>query len=346
MCGVKLRRPVFVLVVATVVFAVSVLVTVCTGCGSSYPTYEDRVKSRDEILSGIPALEQLIQSEMARFDVEKLSLAVVSGNQLVYAHAFGAPTDELFQAASISKVVSAYCALSLVEQGKLALDTPLVNYIAEPWVPDRQRGDAITLAMVLSHTSGLTNDATGQNRKITTPPGEVFHYSGAGFAYLQDVIEQVTGVDFETYVEDSVLRPLGLSESVFHISRADGTTSVGAAYTLVSTPTELALFFEELLDPKHIDAAIVDTMLSPAVTIDEHYQWGLGIGLQTGGPEDAIWHWGNNSPYRSLVIFYRQSRTGVIIMAKGEKADLIFGDIAHQAIGGSQYGLESKIPAD
>jgi CubicO group peptidase (beta-lactamase class C family) len=339
MSAVKPRLLAFVLVVATVVF-------VCSGCGSSYPTYDDPVKSRAEILSDIPALEDLIQSEMAQFDVENLSLAVVSGNQLVYARAFGATTDELFQAASISKVVSAYCALSLVEQGKLALDTPLVSYLASPWVPDRQRGDAITLAMVLSHTSGLTNDATGKNREVRTSPGTVFHYSGAGFAYLQEVIEQVTGADFETYIEDAVLRPLGMSESAFHITRADGTTSVGAAYTLVSNPTELALFFEELLDPKHIDAAIVQKMLSPAVTIDEHYQWGLGIGLQTGGPEDAIWHWGNNSPYRSLAVFYRQSRTGVIIMAKGEKADLIFGDIAHRAIGGSQYGLESKIPAD
>jgi CubicO group peptidase (beta-lactamase class C family) len=334
------------LVVPAVLAFFLVLAAACLGCGTSYPTYEDPVKSQSEILSGIPALEQLVQSKMERFDVEKLSLAVVSGNRLVYTQAFGVTTDELFQAASVSKVVSAYCALSLVEQGRLSLDTPLVSYLAEPWVPDRKRGDAITLAMVLSHTSGLINDATGKDRRVSTPPGKVFHYSGAGFAYLQAVIEQVTGADFETYVEDNVLRPLGMSQSVFHITRADGTTSVGAAYTLVSNPTELALFFTELLDPKHIDPAIVDKMLSPAVTIDEHYRWGLGIGLQTGGSEDAIWQWGDNSPNRALAIFYRQSKTGVVIMARGEKADLIFGEIAHQAVGGSQYGLDSKVPFD
>lgn len=335
-------------------FAVLSLCLLATGCEqvisnllgltATFTTYTDPVKSKDEILSGIPSLEDFIHSEMTQYDVEKLSLAIVSGNQLVYANAFGATTADLFQAASISKVVSAYCALTLVGEGKLDLTTPLVNYIREPWVPNRRLGDEITLAMVLSHTSGLANDATGTDRTVYTAPGATFHYSGAGFAYLQDVVEQVTGEDYETFVEDTALRPLGMDSSVFHISNADGTESVGAAYTLVSTPSELALFFEELLDPKHLDPALAAKMLSPAVTISGHYQWGLGIGLQTGGSEDAIWHWGNNSPYRSLVIFYRQSKTGVIVMADGARANLIYAGIAHQAIGGSQYGLENTIP--
>jgi hypothetical protein len=80
----------------------------------------------------------------------------------------------------------------------------------------------------------------------------------------------------------------------------------------------------------------VATGRTPAVTIDDHYGWGLGVGLQTGGAEDAIWQWGDNNPHRALAIFYRQSKTGVVVVAEGAKANRTFSDIAHQAVGGSQ----------
>lgn len=100
----------------------------------------------------------------------------------------------------------------------------------------------------------------------------------------------------------------------------------------------------ELMDPRHIDPDLVDQMLSPAVSVNKHYSWGLGIGLQTGGSEDAIWQWGNNSPsHMSLAVIYRTSKTGVIVMMDGKKASEIYADIVHQAIGGPRYGFENTI---
>jgi CubicO group peptidase (beta-lactamase class C family) len=314
------------------------------GCQSLF-LREDVVKSKQEILSGISVLESDIQSQMRKYRVEKASLAIVCGNQLIYTGAFGASADERFQAASISKAVSTYGSLKLMEQGQLALDRPLIDYMASPYIPNLALGGKITLKMVLTHTSGLRNDASGKDRTVYFTPGSVFHYSGCGFAYLQGVIETITKTPFDTYMEDTVLKRLNMSDSVFSIARSDGTKSVSAAYSLVTTPHDLALFFMELMDPKNIDPNLIKLMVTPTVAIDQRYSWGLGIGIQTGGSEDAVWHWGNNNPWRMLAVFYKASRTGAILMMKGDESAKIYAGLIHEAIGGPQYGFENAIPS-
>lgn len=307
-------------------------------------TYQDPIRTKEQILGNAANLEADIVGEMKKYDVKAVSIAVVTDNQVEYVHAFGAQTDEPFQAASISKTLSAYAALRLVEQGKLELETPLSGYLQGRYFSDGSDGNAITLRMVLNHTSGLSNDVTGKDRKLYYKMGEAFHYSGAGFAYLTKVIESVTGSPFDEYMEQSLLLPLGMTHSKFSISHSNGTKTVSAAYSLVTTPSDVAQFFIELLNPGMVSGSLVEQMLSDSVKINEHYSWGLGVGIQHGNDDTAIWHWGNNDNYyKSLAVFFLKSGTGVVIMTKGKDGDKIYQDIAHDAIGGSYYGLERSV---
>jgi CubicO group peptidase (beta-lactamase class C family) len=321
--------------------AVGIMALICLGCHGRI--YEDHVKSKDQILSGIGRLEDYVQGKMKEYDVEKVSMAIICDNAVIYAHAFNAQLNEQFQAASISKPVSAYAALRLVEQGKLELDKPLSSYLHERYFPEGSEGNAITLRMVLSHTSGLSNNVSGKDRIVHYKPGEAFHYSGGGFTYLTKVIEEVTGTPFAAYMQQNVLSPLGMSDSSFSIG-AGGYNRISAASGLASTPVDLARFFLEILNPRMIDLDLIRQMLSESVRINSHYSWGLGIGLQRGKGEDAIWHWGNNNDtYESLVVIFVKSNTGIIIMTKGKNGKKIYQDIAHSAIGGSYYGLERNL---
>jgi CubicO group peptidase (beta-lactamase class C family) len=280
-------------------------------------------------------------SKMKEYDVKAVSIAVVTNNHLKYARAIGVKTDDPFQAASISKALSAYAALMLVEEGRLQLDTPLSSYLKERYFGDGSDGNAITLRMILSHTSGLSNDATEKDRRLYCKLGEAFHYSGAGFAYLTKVMESITGLPLDEYMERSLLLPLGMTHSKCSILRPNGEKAVSAAYSLVTTPSDLAQLFLELLNPRMVSRNLVEQMLSDSVKINEHYSWGLGVGIQHGNGDTAIWHWGNNENYcRSLAVFFPKSCTGVVIMTEGRDGDKIYKDIAHDAIGGSYYGLE------
>jgi len=319
-----------------------VLAFLLVGCQTV--CYQDPIRTEDQILGDVPNLEADIMARMKGFDVKAASIAIVTSHRVEYVHAFGAPTDGTFQAASISKTLSAYAALRLVEQGKLDLDTPLSGYLQEKYFPVGSHGNVITLRMVLNHTSGLSNDATGRDRRLYHKPGEAFHYSGAGFAYLTKVIESITRLPFDVYMEQSVLLPLGMTHSRFSIRLPNGTKAVSAAYSLVTTPADVGLFFLELLDPMMISEALAEQMRSDSVKINRHYSWGLGVGIQHGNDDTAIWNWGNNENYyKSLVVFFLKSGTGVVIMTKGKNGDKIYQDIAHEAIGGSYYGLERSV---
>jgi CubicO group peptidase (beta-lactamase class C family) len=75
----------------------------------------------------------------------------------------------------------------------------------------------ITARHVLSHTSGLQNWRFEQDDLLHAgfPPGERFSYSGEGYFYLQRVVEQITGQAIEAYLQEHVLRSLGMHQSSY-----------------------------------------------------------------------------------------------------------------------------------
>lgn len=322
------------------------LVFVCCATACRPASSEEPVKTRAEIIAGVGELEAFIRDQMARHKVEKVSVAIVSENELVYANGFGADVTETFWAASISKVAGAYAAMQLVERGQLRLDEPLESYLPAPYIPNRALGSKITLRHVLTHTSGLRNEATGEDRTIYYAPGTVFHYGSGNFKYLTVVLEAVLGTTLDQHMERVVLPQLGMKDSVYRLPGDQGIPEelrVNAAYSMVTTPSDVARLFMELLEPRHADVALIATMRTPAVKVTSRYAWGLGVGVQTGTNEQAIWHWGDVDEYQNLAVFFERSRTGVVVMtrARGGAGKEIYVDIARQAIGGEHYGYAS-----
>jgi CubicO group peptidase (beta-lactamase class C family) len=148
--------------------------------------------------------------------------------------------DTLFQAASISKAVSAMAALRLVELGKLSLDED-VNVKLTTWkVPssDAMHGEHVTLRRLLSHTAGLTvhgfpgypqgapvptvvqvldgaKPANSQPVRVDIKPGTQWRYSGGGYEVMQQLIQDVTGKSYAQAVRELVLEPLGMNHSTY-----------------------------------------------------------------------------------------------------------------------------------
>lgn len=143
----------------------------------------------------------------------------------------------LFQAASVSKPVAAWTFLRVVEDGRLDLDTPIVDALGDwrfppsPWDPS-----GVTLRRILSHTAGLSvsgyggftpgtppqslleslhgaSDAGGQALALSAAPGTGFSYSGGGYTLAELLLERVTGVGFAEVAHARVLQPLGMSDS-------------------------------------------------------------------------------------------------------------------------------------
>lgn len=132
---------------------------------------------------------------------------------------------------SITKTFTALAILQLMEKGKLALDQPLSDFVF--WQPYSKH---ITLRHLLSHSSGIPNpiplnwihladehaafdqDAFFKKIILKYPkalftPGEKYAYSNLGYVLLGEVIRNVSGLPYEEYILQHIIRPLGLSES-------------------------------------------------------------------------------------------------------------------------------------
>lgn len=170
---------------------------------------------------------------MQKHNVVGLSVAVVKDGRIIYTKALGSKDlasntplkeNDLFRIASISKSFSATAMMQLIDAKKVSLDddfSKLVGFkIRNPRYPDK----VITLRMVLSHTSGI-NDSQGYfDFDVINPdknsewaksyndyaPGEGYQYCNLNFNMAGAVIERLSGERFDTYINNHILRPLGL----------------------------------------------------------------------------------------------------------------------------------------
>ena len=167
-------------------------------------------------------------------------------NGTVFAEYFAASTDSvnrdtLFPAASMSKWLSAYAVMKLVDEGKIDLDVAASRYLTRWQLPpsdfDNQK---VTVRQLLSHTAGLTDGlgfgdyqpdenipsledslrqprASGEDKRIMLGrvPGSEWDYSGGGYLILQLITEEVSGSSFDTLMQRSVFMPVGMSRSTY-----------------------------------------------------------------------------------------------------------------------------------
>ena len=227
-------------------------------------------------------LDQLVPKLMAIYNVPGVSIVGIENREIAWNKQYGVlragsekkvDRNTIFEACSMSKPVLAYLALKLVEQGKLDLDRPLVQYLDKPYLDDQPLHKRITARIVLSHTTGFPNwrpwGWLSSNPLIVEfEPGTKFGYSGEGFLYLQRVIEHITGTPYCEYVDTKLFKPLGLTlsshvwqdfyqdiASVHHNAQGQPQpdnnryvfNDAVSASTLYCTPTEYAKFIVEIL---------------------------------------------------------------------------------------------------
>jgi CubicO group peptidase (beta-lactamase class C family) len=199
-------------------------------------------------LRGDPQTPRNLAERMAYYETPGLTMAVIEDYAIAWARGFGekearsadpVTTETLFQAASISKPVTAMAALHLVEAGKLDLDTDVNTYLVSWKVP--ANGDwqpRITLRQLLSHTAGLTIHGfpgyktssplptlvqvlDGEPPANTAPvrvnaiPGTQFRYSGGGTSVVQLILTDLLGKPFPQIMRELVLDPLEMHHSTF-----------------------------------------------------------------------------------------------------------------------------------
>ncbi len=181
---------------------------------------------------------------LKKFDVPGLAISVIRDGRVVWSEAYGyadPATDRIMtvettcRAESISKSVTAWGVMNLVEERSIQLDDPVARYVDLGFLdPSGHDASQLTLEALLSHTGGLPLGTIGpsteyepgsetppliefpaKDARLVDSPGKAFAYSDAGFNLLELIVQQATGVDYAEYMAEEILLPLGMKDSSF-----------------------------------------------------------------------------------------------------------------------------------
>ena len=293
----------------------------------------------------LASLDRDLPGWMAEASVPGLSIAVV-GRDSIWTRGYGVThadggdsvgPETLFEAASLSKPIFARMVLMEVGRGTIQLDAPLADYWEYPdleSVPGRQR---ITARMVLSHRSGLPNWRRDQPLSIEFEPGERFQYSGEGYVYLEGVLTHLRGADLEQRAQEMVLAPGGMTRSSFVFDGSAPDHAIphdeegrprekrpapppgNPAASLHTTAMDYGRFIQQLLMEMRADPSVLATVTDEATPVADGVAWGLGWGLEYPGGRTtpALWHWGDNGPFKAFVYLDPEEGRGFVFFANG-----------------------------
>jgi CubicO group peptidase (beta-lactamase class C family) len=184
-------------------------------------------------------LRTLIEPELKRFGVPAVEVAVVRDNEVVFTGGFGLRDVErslpvtpgtVFHHGSTGKAFTGLLVAALVDDGVLAWDRPVREYVPEFRMPDPALSDRVTIRDLLSHRSGLGRQDMMWIANPSWSAGELmgriphltmaaefrseFSYCNLGYAVIGEIIARVAGASWTGLVHQRILEPLLMKRAV------------------------------------------------------------------------------------------------------------------------------------
>lgn len=341
-------------------------------------------KKEDLDIQTAEELEAYIADEMEDQHIPGLSMLVFKDNAVVYEGVFGQSNiqdnvtlaeDHVFLLASISKTITATALLQLYDQGEFALDDPINNYL--PFavnIPNYQTD--ITFRMLLTHTSGIADGPAldsqyyyGEDSPVDLAdflenylvpggtyydanenfydfePGTQHEYSNEGSALIAVLVEEISGVDFNTYCKQNIFQPLGMTNTFWRLDEISGTIvtpyeyanrdyEAFQHYTFTDYPNgglrsnaQDMFFFLSTLEQggtrnnvELLKSSTVDEIFTPQIpSIDAE----VGLHMFVMNADNGIWgHDGGENGVATIMGFNPDTKVGVIVLANESEANL------------------------
>lgn len=312
-------------------------------------------------------IEKFIEENMDKGNIPGLSITIVKDDKTIYQKGFGYSDIEnkksvdsktLFEIGSNSKAFTALGIHDLQKSGQIKLSDEVTKYI--PWLKVKYKGKevSITIEQLLHQTSGIpfrtidkipvSNEDNALEETVKTlvdieldsEPGEKLQYATINYDVLGLVIEKVTGKTYENYIEESILKPMGLNNTYLYKNEARNDDmakgyKIGflkpqlyeapmyrgnkpAGY-IISNGEDMAKWLKVqfgTLSYSKLDNTIIDKSHEANRRVaplgdGSSYASGWFVYQKEGG---EISHGGNNSNYSSFIVFKPEDKIGVAVL--------------------------------
>lgn len=357
------------------------------GCGvGSETTPRDEIEAPWTLCSAdspnLPqAFDQIdgnLRSRQGEEDIPGLAAGIVCGDSLVWSKGYGVwslddsrpvEADTPFRIASLTKMFTATAIMSLREAGHLSLRDSAEEHL--PWFqigrPPETGTAPITILHLLTHTSGVPRDsrltdfgrlyqpspddaiAAVPDESLQHPPGDVLSYSNLGYGLLGEVVGAAGGSTYADYLQQEVLGPLGMGETLVHPSARDETAwghgprrgdeprsragfwDLGFATPaggMASSVTDLSRFVVLQLAP-YLDREPV--LLTREALFEMHRVHhmidanrggtGLGWAVEVSRGQHVIYHGGELPEQTAFMLIDLKSAIGIIVLSNAQGVD-------------------------
>lgn len=320
-------------------------------------------------------IDEWLESQQAYDHLPGISAGIVKDQQLIWSKGYGmadvtkkvpASPSTLYSICSITKLFTSIAIMQLYEQGKLRLDDSVRAVLPEFNIHQQfEDSGPITIRSLLTHSSGLPRESdfpywTGPEYKFPTkkqvtekldeqetlyPASTYFQYSNLGMTILGDIVEKLSGKRYDDYVEENILKPLRLSNTLckppadqaarklatgYSSLKRDGTRDpvplfdtrgMKPAAGFYSTVEDLARFAAwqfRLLDRggKEILQASTLREMQRVHWVDPDWKvhWGLGFVVYQQGGKTLVGHSGSCPGYRTTLLLDPEEKLAFIVM--------------------------------
>ncbi len=212
-------------------------------------------------------VEEFALSRVRESKLPSLVIGLIEGSKLTYVKAFGfrdvdrglpATPGTVYGLGSVTKSFTALGVLKLVEEGKLSLGDRVGDYVP---MDLRVKGVDVTIHHLLTHSSGIPALAyaeafirgilglseswlplakpedvltfmEGYEEWVESEPGRKFFYLNEGYVILGLIISRVSGVSYEDFIKENILKPLGMSRTYFSESEVSADPDVATPYVI------------------------------------------------------------------------------------------------------------------
>lgn len=243
-------------------------------------------------------------------------------------------TKTMFSTGSVTKQFTATAIMKLEMAGKLSVDDLITKYF-DPVPEDKQD---ITLHHLLTHSAGFEGMYGGDGEEISRDemmkmlfdapllfsPGSRYEYSNGGYSMLAAVVELVSGLPYEQYLQEVLFRPLGMNSTGLHMvdfSEGGVARSHNAAIDyqspadrpqnvwnlignggILSTPSDMYRWYLALQDDQLLSAASKNKMFHPHIRENQggpatYYGYGWVLQQSARRNSEIIWHNGGAMPH-------------------------------------------------
>ncbi|MGB9906275.1 MAG: serine hydrolase [Candidatus Saccharicenans sp.] len=336
---------------------------------------QNKTQPKADYSEALRLIEAWLDAQRDYEQLPGMSVAIVDNQEVIFAKAYGLADLEkkiktrpntIYSICSISKLFTSVAIMQLRDAGKLRLDDEVGNHL--PWFNIKQQypdSGPITIRSILTHSSGLPRESDypywskpdfhfptreqlkeklGQ-QKTLYPPSTYFQYSNLGISLLGEIVAEISGMSYDDYINEKILKPLGMTDTRPYLPRQLWRGQLATGYSSLTrngTREMLPFFQAEGIKPAAgFSSTVLDLAkfaswqfrllekggeeILKAPTLREMHRvhwmdpdwktsWGLGFSVYEMDGRTFVGHGGSCPGYRSTLMMDPSKKQAFIVM--------------------------------